>query len=197
MQTIGHTGALAGAAFLAMSTIATAQNAPMPRHEPGVMGGRMEAQMQGMMQEMQGMMHDMMAIHAYAPDELLDRRADLSLTADQVKALEGLATEVKTAKAHAKSEHDVRHARIVAEFKVPRPDPAKVKADAQEAMQDMGAAHGIELSAMARAKGLLTDAQRDKVTAWVAGHDSKTKKPGAGIGKDKNEEHSGHHQEGT
>ena len=193
MQTLGRTGALAAAALLVMGPLAAAQNAPMPRHEPGEMGGRMQMEMQGMMQEMQGMMHDMMAVHAYAPAELLDRTNDLALTADQVKKLEALATEVKTAKAHARSEHDIRHARIVAEFKLPRPDAAKVKADAQEAMQDMGAAHGIELSAMARAKGLLTDAQRDKVAAWVTEHESKMMKPGAGMRKDEEKEHGVHH----
>jgi len=51
-----------------------------------------------------------------------------------------------------------------------KPDPAKVKADGQEAMNDMAAYHGVELSAAARAKGLLTDAQRAKVEASLSEH---------------------------
>jgi rRNA maturation endonuclease Nob1 len=126
--------------------------------------------MQGMMQEMQGMMGEMMGVHAYNPAALLERKADLGLTGDQERKLEALASEVKTAKDHAKLEHATRHARIVEQFKLAKPDPSKVKVDGQEAMQDMAAAHGVSLSAAARAKALLTDAQRTKVDGWVAEH---------------------------
>src|SRR5215470_1295406 len=100
----------------------------MPMHQGGQMG-QMDPEMQAMMQEMHGMMQDMMGIHAYNPTTLLGKKTDLSLTKEQVTKLEGLAAEVKTAKDHAKQEHDVRHARVIAEFKLAKPDPAKVKAD--------------------------------------------------------------------
>src|SRR6187397_682292 len=120
-----------------------AQKPATPGHPGGKggMSGRMEQEMKAMMEEMQGMMHQMMGVHAYGPEMLLDRKAELALTKDQVDKLQGLAAEVKTAKEHAKAEHDVRHARIIAEFKLAKPDPTKVKADGQEAMTDMAAAH--------------------------------------------------------
>ena len=139
-----------------------------------------------MMAEMQGMMHEMMGVHAYGAEMLLDRKAELALTNDQVGKLEALAAEVKTAKAHAKQEHDLRHARIIEQFKLAKPDPLAVKAAGQEAMQDMAAAHGVELSAVAGAKGLLTDAQRTKVDLWVTEHEKMMKAPG-------NPDHAGHH----
>ena len=109
--------------------------------------------------------------YAYDPATLLDTKADLSLTEAQISKLEALAGEVRMAKQHAQAEHDLRLARILEEFKLAVPDPAKVKADAQEAMQDMAAAYGIEVAAAARAKGLLTDAQRAKVDSWVGYHE--------------------------
>jgi hypothetical protein len=173
VQKLAKAVALVAGLGLAATTALPAQNPAMPRHEPGAMGGmsdRMDREMQGMMQEMQAMMHDMMGIHAYGPDMLLDRKTELKLTTDQVKKLEDLSAEVKSAKDHAKTEHDVRHARVIEQFKQAKPDPAKVKADGQEAMNDMAAAHGVELSAAARAKGLLSDAQRTQVDAWMADH---------------------------
>ena len=129
--------------------------------------GQMDPEIQAWMQEMYGTMHSMWGVYAYGPYALLQKKADLALTADQVSNLEKLAAEVKTATQHAKAEHDTRRARIAEEFKLARPDPAKVKADGQEAVQDMAALHGVMLSAAARAKGLLTDAQRAKVDASI------------------------------
>ena len=169
MQNIRHT-MLAAAAIALMAVPAGAQQPGARPGMAGMMPDRMQQEMQGMMQEMQGMMHEMMGAHAYAPDALLDRKADLGLTGDQVRKLEGLTADVKTAKAHAKAEHDIRHARIIEQFTLAKPDPAKVKAYGQEAMQEMAAAHGIELSAFAEAKGLLTDAQRSKVDGRAAEH---------------------------
>jgi hypothetical protein len=171
---VHHRGALALIIAASLGpTALRAQEKPMPGHMPPGQMGQMEAmdpEMQAMMQEMHGMMQDMMGIHAYNPARLLEKKADLSLTKEQINKLEALSTEVKTAKDHARQEHDVRHARVIAEFKLAKPDPAKVKADGQEAMNDMAAAHGTELSAAARAKGLLNDAQRAKVEASVSEH---------------------------
>jgi hypothetical protein len=182
VRTIRHVATIA--ALLLSGSGLAAQQPAMPGHSG--MSDRMQQEMKGMMDEMQGMMHDMMGVHAYAPDMLLDRKAELALKADQVGKLQDLAAEVKTAKEHAKAEHDVRHARIIEQFKLAKPDPSKVKADGQEAMTDMAAAHGIELSAFARAKGLLTDDQRAKVDSWIAEHGKMMKGPGDSA-------HAGHH----
>jgi hypothetical protein len=130
----------------------------------------MNPQMMHTMPEMQGMMQEMTVVYAYNPSALLEKKTELSLTAGQVKSLENLASEVTIAWDHAKKEHDIRHARVIAEFKLAKPDPAKVKADGQEAMQDMAASVGVQLSVAARAKGLLTDAQRTKVDATMMDH---------------------------
>ena len=92
------TKAMALVAVMALSGAATlgAQNPAMPRHQPGAMTGmpdRMDKEMQGMMQDMQETMHQMMGVYAYGPDMLLDRKAGLALTPDQVRKLEALAAE--------------------------------------------------------------------------------------------------------
>src|SRR5262245_52326275 len=127
MNRIRQVGVLV--ASLAMVTVANAQNAPSRGNPPNGKAHDAEPmsdEMQGMMQERQGMMHDMMSIHVYAPAALLERRETLGLSRDQVTVLETLAAEVKTAKTQARTAHDTRHARIVEEFKLARPDPARV-----------------------------------------------------------------------
>lgn len=181
MRKIGMAVAVMAAAGTLAASPAPAQERQMPGKMEHQMPGNMEQKMQGMMEGMKQEMQDMMAVHAYLPAMLLEQKAELELTRDQVSKLEKLAAEVETAKTHAKTEHDARHAKIMAQFKLARPDPATVKTDAQEAMMDMAAAHGIELSAAAQAKGLLTDAQRAKLDAQAAMHgEMKDGMPGAG-----------------
>jgi hypothetical protein len=155
----------------AMTSLAAQEARPPVRDHDGMMGMMMPEQMHQQMDGMMGGMSAMMGIHAYDPASLLDSKSDLALSKDQIAKLDGLAAEVKIAMDHARTEMGTRHARISEQFKQANPDPAKVKADGQEAMQDMAAACGVELSAAARAKAVLTDAQRAKVDSWITGHE--------------------------
>jgi hypothetical protein len=155
----------------AMTSLAAQESRPPVRDHDGMMGMMMPERMHQQMDSMMQGMSAMMGIHAYDPASLLDSRSDLALTKDQIAKLDGLTAEVKIAMDHARTEMGTRHARITEQFKLANPDPAKVKADGQEAMQDMAAACGVELSAAARAKAVLTETQRAKVDSWITGHE--------------------------
>jgi hypothetical protein len=133
--------------------------------------GRPHAMMGGM-DDMMPMMHQMMApmmrAMAYAPQHLLARKDSLKLTADQVTRLTSLQNAAKAA-------HDAQMAGIKAHlgavsqaFQAAAPDTGAVRPHFEAAHTAMGTAHWAMLAAAAQARAVLTDAQRQKVDAWVS-----------------------------
>lgn len=147
------------AALLVMMLGAGALAAQQPAHQGmGQMGGMME---------MGEHMAAMAAIQAYAPAALLEKKADLALTKDQVATLEALASDVKQAKAKAQADHDTHHGQLARLFEQAAPRVAEVKEHARGAMVAMAEGHSEELAAAAKAKAALTAEQRLKVDASV------------------------------
>ena len=126
--------------------------------------------MGGMMPGMEEHMGAMAGIHAYDPAALLSKASDLSFTKDQVSKLQALAADTKAGMEKAHAGHNAHHEQLVALFKQATPDPVKVAEHARAAMQAMADAHGAELAAFAKAKGVLTDGQRAKVDAQASEH---------------------------
>ena len=127
--------------------------------------GAMDPKMQDHMEQMHA---DMMGMEAYGPAKLLEQRAALSLTADQVTQLQALADTVKRTADPAKAEHDTHHDAVVKMFQQASVDPAQVSQHAQAAMQAMTKACVAEMTAAAKARNVLTAAQRTQVDAKVA-----------------------------
>jgi Spy/CpxP family protein refolding chaperone len=129
----------------------TAHRQHMGMMEPG-MGG-----MSGMM-----MMGDM----AFAPEHLLAQNGELQLTAQQITALTALRDagrrDGKTAMDKAKVHMDELRTAMDAAS----PDTAAIRMHFLAAHDAMGQAHLAMLVTLARAKALLTDAQRAQVAAW-------------------------------
>jgi hypothetical protein len=137
---------------------------PQHRHQgqpPAMMG------MGDMMPMMHEMMAPMMRAMAYSPAHLLARKDSLKLTADQVTKLTALQNT-------AKAGHDAAVAAIQAHlgpvsqaFLAGAPDTNALRPHFDAAHAAMGKAHWAMLSAAAQARAVLTDAQRQKVDAWV------------------------------
>ncbi len=144
----------------------------------GGMGGMMDG---GMMGDMD--MAAMMRVHAYDPAQLLEKQADLALTASQVSQLRALVLDVATAKEKAKADHDAHHAQVEALFQQDVPDAAQVRAHAQAAMTAMAGGHVAEMEGFAKAKGLLSAKQRGLVDQWASEH-QKMMKEHQGAGHD-------------
>jgi hypothetical protein len=125
----------------------------------------------GGMDDMMGMMRQMMAplmrVMAYTPEHLLSRKDSLKLTSDQVSRLTAIQNS-------AKSDHDAAVADIKTHldelskaFQTASPDTNALRMHFDAAHTAMGKAHWVMLSAAAQARTALTDAQRQKVDAWV------------------------------
>lgn len=119
---------------------------------------------------MQGMQDDMAAMHlkAFQPDQLLAKRADLQLTADQVTRLERIAADVKTRVDQAKATHEQRKQQMMEALAADNPSKDVVAGHFQAAHGAMGAAHWAEMEAGLAAMAVLTDTQRAAVKS--AGH---------------------------
>lgn len=141
-----------------------------PGARPGGAMVRREMERRGdeeMMAMMREMMAPMMRIVAYTPDHLLDHKDSLQLTADQVSKLTSIRAAAKTA--HDAAAADVKtHLGAAAQaFQTAAGDTTALRAHFDEAHAAMGRAHWAMLSAAARSRAVLTDAQRQKVDAWV------------------------------
>lgn len=141
-----------------------------PGHPGGGMGprsGPRGAMADDMMPMMREMMAPMMRIIAYTPDHLLAHKDSLQLTADQVTKLTALHDSAKSAHEAAATDFKTHMGELSQAFQGPSPDAAALQPHFDAAHAAMGKAHWAMLSAAARAKALLTDAQRRKVDAWV------------------------------
>lgn len=139
-----------------------AQDTTHARHER--MGAKNEhAMMNDRMHEMMG---PMMRAMAFTPDHLLSRKDTLGLTPQQVTRL----TAIRDA---AKSAHDAAAADAKAHMAgvgqaAGGTDTMALKMHFDAAHAAMGKAHWAMLAAAARARAVLTDAQRTKVEAWAS-----------------------------
>jgi len=133
----------------------------MPRHAP-MRGG--DDQMMAMMREM---MAPMMRVMAYTPDHLLDHKDSLHLTADQVTKLSAIRDSAKAEHDAAGNDFKTHMTELSQAFETASPDTGALRPHFDAAHAAMGKAHWAMLSAAARSRALLTDAQRQKVDAWV------------------------------
>ena len=150
--------------MIGVATALTLAAAPaFAQHHPEHAAG----QQQGM-QEMQG---DMAAMHlkAFQPDQLLAKRADLNLTAEQVTRLERIAADAKTRHDQAKATHDQHKKQLMDALMADSPTADAVGAHFRAAHEAMGAAHWAELESGLAAMAALTPEQRTTVKSWSHG----------------------------
>jgi hypothetical protein len=118
-----------------------------------------------------GMSDDMAAMHltAFQPDQLLAKRAELQLTADQVTRLERIAADATAKTAEAKASHEQHRRELTDALATDLPGKDAVAGHFQAAHAAMGAAHWAELEAGLLSMAVLTDAQRTTVRGWSPG----------------------------
>jgi Spy/CpxP family protein refolding chaperone len=102
----------------------------------------------------------------YAPERLLARNGELQLTAQQMTALTAIR-DASRRSAQAAMEQSRRHMdELKAALDANAPDTGAVRTHFLAAHEGMGQARLAMLMAGARAKAVLTDAQRAQVAAW-------------------------------
>jgi Spy/CpxP family protein refolding chaperone len=135
------------------------------------MGQQRMGQRMGMMEDMMPMMREMMApmmrVIAYTPDHLLAHKDSLNLTADQVTKLTAIRDAAKTAHEAGAGDFKMHMDELSQAFQTAAPDTAALRPHFDAAHAGMGKAHWAMLSAAAQARAVLTDAQRQKIDAWV------------------------------
>jgi hypothetical protein len=131
----------------------------------GHMGGMGQMGEMGQM----GMAGHGMALHAFHPARLIEQRADLALTDDQMTRLEAIRAEATTAHDQARTTHDQHRDQMTEALKGERPDPEAVQTHFMAAHAAMGLAHWAEMQAGLQAMAVLTDEQRAKVKAAMTG----------------------------
>jgi hypothetical protein len=139
--------------------------APHPAAPGRAMSGRMMHD--DMMPGMDSMMAPMMRAMAYAPQHLLREKTTLHLTTDEVTLLTNLADSAKAAHDAAAGQARMHLGELEQVMKTPTPDTAAVRAHFDAAHRFMGDAMWAMLRASARARALLTDAQRAQVDAMT------------------------------
>ncbi len=160
-----------GLCLIAMPLVAQDTTRPLPPGQgprPGMgMGMHGPHGAGGMMGMMQGMMGPMMRVMAYEPGHLLAWKDSLRLTSDQVTRLTAIRDAAKAAH-DAAAGSAMTHMNAVSQaFQAAAPDTNALRVHFNEAHAAMGKAHAVMLSAAARAKAVLTDAQRQRVDVWA------------------------------
>ena len=116
--------------------------------------------------EMDEMM-PMMRVIAYTPDHLLSRKDSLKLTPDQISRLTAIQNAAKSAHDAAAADIKTHLGGVSQTFQAASPDTSALRTHFEAAHAAMGRAHWAMLSAAAQARAALTDAQRQKIDAWV------------------------------
>lgn len=152
--------------FCCIAAPLAAQETTHAQHQPqrGAMDRAMMDHMMPMMREMMG---PMMRTMAYTPDHLLSRKDSLRLTADQVTRLTAIRDAAKPAHDAAAANVKAHFDELARVFQNASPDTTALRMHFQAAQAAMGNAHWAMLAAAARAKVVLTDAQRAQVDSWV------------------------------
>ena len=137
-------------------------HARYPGMRPGT--GRGMDEMMGMMREM---MAPMMGIIAYTPGHLLAQKDSLKLTPDQVTKLTNIENSAKVAHEAGAADFKTHMGAVSQAFQTAAPDTTALRPHFEAAHSAMGKAHWAMVAAAAQSRAVLTDAQRQKVDAWV------------------------------
>jgi hypothetical protein len=141
---------------------------PLVAQQPGGMGGGMHGQgMTGMMGMMDSMMAPMMRSMALMPEHLLAEKATLHLTGEQEARLTSLGDAAKAAHDEAARQAMMHLGEMADVMRQPAPDTSAVKHHFDAAHRFMGDAMWAMMRAAARARAVLTDAQRQQVDAMA------------------------------
>jgi Spy/CpxP family protein refolding chaperone len=105
----------------------------------------------------------------FQPGVLVRQREFLELTDDQVARLEQLEATVQEARDAAAATALEHRQALLEAFEADQPDANAIRSHAQAMHDAQQAVQLAHLTATAEAKGLLTDEQRTKLDAWVAG----------------------------
>jgi Spy/CpxP family protein refolding chaperone len=108
-----------------------------------------------------------MHMMAFSPAHLLERKADLKLTEDQVAKLEKLAADARQKAEQATTTHDQHMAEMMTAMQAAKADSAAVHAHFTAALDAMGTAHWAQVEAGLAALALLTEEQRATVKGWM------------------------------
>ena len=123
------------------------------------------------MDEMMGMMREMMApmvgVIAYTPGHLLAQKDSLKLTPDQVTKLTNIENSAKAAHETGAADFKTHMGAVSQAFQTAAPDTTALRPHFEAAHAAMGKAHWAMVAAAAQSRAVLTDAQRQKVDAWV------------------------------
>ncbi len=132
--------------------------------------GMMSEGMQGMqgmhMQHMDPMMH----VAVFAPPHLLEQRAALELTAEQVSRLEELGKELMELHDPAAAEAKAHHEQAMQLWEAEAPDADQLRQHAQAAMRAEETAKLALLTVAAQAKAVLTPEQQKHVAGMMQQH---------------------------
>jgi Spy/CpxP family protein refolding chaperone len=123
--------------------------------------------MDDMMPMMREMMAPLMRVMAYTPGHLLSRKDSLKLTPDQISKLTAIQTSAKSAHDAAAADMKTHMGALAQAFQSASPDTNAIRTHFEAVHSAMGKAHWAMLSAAAQARAALTDAQRQKVDAWL------------------------------
>jgi LTXXQ motif family protein len=140
---------------------------PAQRPRAGMEQRGEHGEMEDMMPMMREMMAPLMRVMAYVPQHLLSRKDSLKLTPDQISKLTAIQTSAKAAHDAAAADIKTHLGGVSQAFQAASPDTGALRTHFEAAHAAMGRAHWAMLSAAAQARAALTDAQRQKVDAWV------------------------------
>jgi len=125
----------------------------------------------GEMDEMMPMMREMMAplmrVMAYTPEHLLSRKDSLKLTPDQISRLTAIQNSAKSAHDAAAADIKTHLGGVSQTFQAASTDTTAMLPDFEAAHAAMGRGNWAKVAAAAQARAALTDAQRQKIDAWV------------------------------
>lgn len=161
----------------------SAMRGKMMMHDSAVRHGRpgMRAQ-RGMMPGGMGMM---MAGGKFAPERLLAQNGELKLTARQITDLTALRDVTRSATDAAMASAKIHLGELKAVMDAGGTDTVAIRKHFEGAHGAMGDAMLARILAGARARAILTDAQRKQVEAWrgrmtMGGHGWQDRGPGMG-----------------
>lgn len=174
---------LLGLAALVAAVPASAQRPDSSMRGKMMMrGGRMDP---AHMKMMAGMMGGMMPAGKYSPERLLAKNGELKLTARQISDLTALRDATHSTDSSLMASAKMHHAELKEVMDAGGTDTAAIKKHFLAAHDAMGQAMLARILAGAKARAILTDAQRKQVEAWptpgmMGGRGWKGRGPGAG-----------------
>lgn len=173
---------LLGLAALVAAVPASAQRPDSSMRGKMMMrGGRMDP---AHMKMMAGMMGGMMPAGKYSPERLLAKNGELKLTARQISDLTALRDATHSTDSSLMASAKMHHDELKEVMDAGGTDTAAIKKHFLAAHDAMGQAMLTRILAGAKARAILTDAQRKQVEAWPApgmgGRGWQGRGPGAG-----------------